>query len=182
MRIVIATDAWHPQINGVVRTLSTTAEALRARGHDVQAIVPGQFRTIPCPTYPEIRLAIAPGRAVAKTLRELDIYASADVFVFPSRTDTFGLVNIEALASGVPVAAFPVRGPLDIIGTHGCGHGGHARIGALDENLDSAIALALSADRSACAAEGQRYSWSNCTDQFLAGLEVRIDPEDALAA
>ena len=98
-------------------------------------------------------------------------YASADVLVFPSRTDTFGLVMIEALASGTPVAAYPVRGPLDIIGTMGRGLGGHAtRIGALDDNLAMAIRAALGANSRACVEEGQRYDWERCTDQFLAGL------------
>ena len=342
MKIVIATDAWHPQVNGVVRTLSTTVDALRKRGYVVLTLTPDRFRTIACPTYPEIRLAIGCGRAIAKALDEFDAdaihiategpigwaargwcikrerpfttslhtrfpdyvamrtklpaswfwpvlqkfhgaaartfaatgmlaaelhsrglarthrwsrgvdldqfspqaprlaklerlprplqlyvgrvaveknieaflttsipgtkvvvgdgpalaalkvrfpevcfpgalhgaelasaYASADVFVFPSLTDTFGLVNIEALASGLPVAAFPVHGPLDIIGRDGHGQGAGGRIGALDEDLGKAIRLALTADRRACAAEGQRYSWARCTDQFINGLEPR---------
>ena len=98
-------------------------------------------------------------------------YAAADVLVFPSRTDTFGLVVIEALASGTPVAAYPVRGPLDIIGAMGRGLGGCAtRIGALDDNLAMAIRVALGASSRACVEEGQRYDWERCTDQFLAGL------------
>jgi glycosyltransferase involved in cell wall biosynthesis len=98
-------------------------------------------------------------------------YAAADVFVFPSRTDTFGLVNIEALASGLPVAAFPVPGPMDIIGKGDCGHhGGGLPIGALDQNLDRAIHRALLADRQACVSEAAHYEWDRCTDKFLAGL------------
>jgi glycosyltransferase involved in cell wall biosynthesis len=98
-------------------------------------------------------------------------YRAADVFVFPSRTDTFGLVNIEALACGVPVAAYPVVGPLDIIGPNERGiHGGAARIGALDEDLGKAIARALTADPGAAAAEAARYAWDRCTSLFLAGL------------
>jgi glycosyltransferase involved in cell wall biosynthesis len=79
-------------------------------------------------------------------------YAGADVFVFPSLTDTFGLVMIEALASGVPVAAFPVRGPIDIITSGGCGPDNRAggRIGALAQSLEVAIAGALTANRTAC--------------------------------
>jgi glycosyltransferase involved in cell wall biosynthesis len=101
-------------------------------------------------------------------------YAAADVFVFPSRTDTFGLVNIEALASGLPVAAFPVPGPIDIIGRSGVGHHGGTRlIGALDEDMATAIGRALLADRNACAAEALHYEWDRCTDEFLAGLAVR---------
>lgn len=330
MRIAIVTDAWLPQMNGVVRTLTTTCELLRARGHQVLVISPDQFRSLPCPTYPEIRLALTgPGsiparlcafapdaihiategplgmaarryctgfgvrfttayhtqfpeylasrthlpaalfwryirwfhapahrvlvatRSIREELRaqgltalhhwgrgvdlecftpdampapefarlprpiqlyvgrvaveknieaflrsgqpgskvvvgdgpELEslrarypeahflgrrsgaalagCYAGADVFVFPSRTDTFGLVIIEALACGTPVAAFPVAGPRDIV------TGG---IGALDENLDRAIAAALRCSRAACARHGASFSWDVATDQFVAGL------------
>src|SRR4030095_1220852 len=98
-------------------------------------------------------------------------YRAADLFVFPSLTDTFGLVNIEALASGVPVAAYPVRGPLDILGPDGRGvHGGMRRIGGVDELLAVAIQRALTADRVAAAAEARHYSWEACTDRFLEGL------------
>ena len=101
-------------------------------------------------------------------------YAAADVFVFPSRTDTFGLVNVEALASGLPVAAFPVPGPIDIVGRKGFGHhGGTAPIGALDEDLATAIRRALQADRQACVIEAAHYEWDRCTDEFLAGLVMR---------
>ena len=112
-------------------------------------------------------------------------YAAADVFVFPSRTDTFGLVNIEALACGVPVAGYPVPGPLDIIGRDGRGvHGGHKRIGALDEDLAAAVRLALSGDRGAAIAEARNYSWDRCTDLFEAGLagEDHADPTVRAAA
>lgn len=351
MRIALATDAWHPQVNGVVRSLSTTADRLRGRGHVVETITPDQFRSVPCPTYPEIRLALWCGRGVAKQLSRfepdavhiategpigwaarawcrrrgapfttsfhtrfpdyvsvrtglpadwiwpvmrrfhglaartfavtptlaaelgrrglgavhhwplgvdleqfspqapphpamaglprpillnvgrvaveknleaflsLDVpgtkvivgdgpalaelserfpkamflgamlgaqlasaYAAADLFVFPSRTDTFGLVNIEALASGLPVAAYPVPGPLDIVGLDGRGmHGGKERIGALADNLGEAIGLALAADRSACAAESTHYEWDRCTDRFLAGLAPRKSGATKLA-
>ena len=68
------------------------------------------------------------------------LYTAADVFVFPSRTDTFGLVNIEALACGLPVAAYPVPGPADIIGPDERGiHGGTGRLGALDADLGEAV-------------------------------------------
>jgi glycosyltransferase involved in cell wall biosynthesis len=340
VKIVLATDAWHPQVNGVVRSLSMTVEHMRRLGHDVDVIEPGRFRTIPCPTYPEIRLALGCRRAVARMLDEIapdrvhistegpigwatrswclkhgrhfttafhtrfpdyvsirtgipaewiwkvmrrfhgaaertftatvtladelhehglththhwprgvdltqfnpgvppnpeinrlpgpillnvgrvaveknieaflalqvrgtkvvvgggpalermralysdvvflgpkhgpelaSCYTAADVFVFPSRTDTFGLVNIEALACGVPVAAFPVQGPIDIIGLDGKGiHGGRRRIGALDEDLGRAVSRALRASRDAAAAEAVRYSWEACTERFLAGL------------
>ena len=347
MKIVIATDAWRPQVNGVVRSLSTTVDHLFARGHEVVVIEPGMFRNFPCPTYSEIRLAIGCGSAVAAMLdrvapdavhistegpigwatrswcikngrhfstafhtrfpdyvsirtgipaswiwkvmrrfhgaadrtftatamlaqelqqhgiphthhwpRGVDLdqfnpmvnphpalmqlprpvlinvgrvaveknleaflecpvpgskvvvgdgpaldkfmqrypdvmfmgakhgaelascYAAADVFVFPSRTDTFGLVNIEALACGTPVAAFPAPGPVDIIGHDGKGaHGGDARIGAINEDLGAAILEALLAKRSAAAAEAEHYGWEHCTDQFVSGLAGN-DPDE----
>ena len=340
MKVALATDAWHPQVNGVVRALSTTVDWLRRRGHSVELITPDQFWTVPCPSYAEIRLALGCGRRVAQRLDAIgadaihiategpigwaarkwclkhdvafttsfhtrfpdyaalrtrlpadwfwpmlrrfhgpatrimvatrlladeitarglvqthrwplgvdsaqfnpgvpphpalatlkrpvqlyvgrvaieknltafletrgtgskvvvgdgpdlvtlwarfprttflgplhgealaSAYTAADVFVFPSLTDTFGLVNIEALACGLPVAAFPVRGPIDIIGRSGCGiHGGDQPIGALDEDLDRAIALALRADRKACIAEARYYDWEKCTDAFQRGL------------
>jgi glycosyltransferase involved in cell wall biosynthesis len=115
------------------------------------------------------------------------VYTAADAFVFPSRTDTFGLVNIEALACGLPVAAFPVPGPADIVGLDECGvHGGSIPIGALDEDLGKAVARALGADRAAAAAEARHYSWERCTDLFLDGLapaqqrEVAAAPADLI--
>ncbi|WP_294121683.1 glycosyltransferase family 1 protein [Sphingomonas sp.] len=343
MRLALASDAWHPQVNGVVRSLSATVERIRQRGIEVETITADQFRTVPCPTYPEIRLALGCGRkvttrldafapdavhiategpigwatrrwcrkrgvpfttsfhtcfpdyvavrtglpvdwfwpvmrrfhgaasrvfavtptlanelqargigpvhlwplgvdlglfspnaepaaemaklprpimlnvgrvAVEKNLdsflsldlpgtkvivgdgpaladlkmrypeavflgalhgRELaSAYAAADLFVFPSRTDTFGLVNIEALASGVPVAAFPVPGPIDILGRDGMGrNGGALPIGAVDEDLTEAIQRAMTADRTACVAEAAHYEWDRCTDAFLSGLAPR---------
>jgi glycosyltransferase involved in cell wall biosynthesis len=86
--------------------------------------------------------------------------ASADVFVFPSRTDTFGVVQLEALASGVPVAAFPVTGPKDVIGDH--------PIGVLSENLREACLDALRISREACRAFALRHSWENSARQFIA--------------
>jgi len=68
MKIALITDAWHPQVNGVVRTLTAITGELTRRGHRVQIIAPDQFRSLPCPTYPEIRLALAGRRAVAKRL------------------------------------------------------------------------------------------------------------------
>lgn len=352
MKIAIATDAWHPQVNGVVRSLAMTVDRLKRRGHDVLVIEPGLFRTFPCPTYPEIRLALRCGRCVAGILdrfnpdgvhistegpigwatrswslrnrrhfttafhtrfpdyvsvrtgipaswiwkimrrfhgaadrtftatptlanelhehgltrthhwpRGVDLdqfspnvpphpelfslprplllnvgrvaveknieaflecpvpgskvivgdgpaleslrrrypnvtfmgakhgaelascYAAADVFVFPSRTDTFGLVNIEALACGVPIAAYPVPGPQDIVGADGRGTiGSHGRIGALDDDLANAVRRALTADRAAAAAEAQLYSWTQCTDLFLDGLAIAEAAEPRKAA
>jgi len=345
VRIAIVSDAWAPQVNGVVRTLQTTIGKLRERGHSVETITPDQFRSIPCPSYPEIRLAIRPGKTVARRLSAFDAdaihiategplgwaarrwcltrhvpfttsfhtrfpdyvalrtglpprwfwpvvrrfhapasrilvatsslaeelaehgltqthrwsrgvdldlftpdaprlaqfaglqrpiqlyvgrvaiekniesflnapvegskivvgdgpartqlqqdypgvhfpgvlhgaqlasaYAAADVFVFPSKTDTFGLVMIEALATGTPVAAFPVQGPLDVIG------GAGRFVGALDEELATAIRSALVANRADCAEEARRYSWDACTDQFFGGLCLRVREQFRAAA
>jgi glycosyltransferase involved in cell wall biosynthesis len=340
VKIVVASDAWHPQVNGVVRSLSTTVEQLRALGHEIVVIEPSRFWTLPCPTYPEIRLSLACRRKVRNILDEVNaesihiategpigwavrnwcvrngrryttafhtrfpdyvsirtgipedwiwtvmrhfhgpaertfaatnslaaelnsrglerthiwprgvdldqfnpdvapheamaglrrpimlnvgrvapeknieaflelkvdgskvvvgggpaldkmraaypdvlflgpkhgaelasVYTAADVFVFPSRTDTFGLVNLEALACGVPVAAYPVHGPTDILGPAERGiHGGTGRIGALDEDLGAAIGRALTSDRRAAAAEARHYGWDQCTSLFFAGL------------
>lgn len=342
MRIVVATDAWHPQVNGVVRSISSTVDQLRERGYRVEIIDPARFRTLPCPTYPEIRLALGCGPAVRKLLGSLQptcvhistegpigwaarswclkngvpfttafhtrfpdyvsmrtgipagwvwkvmrrfhrpaqrtftataalaselrshgvmhthhwprgvdltlfhprgdlhpdmvglrrpillnvgrisveknieafldcavdgtkvvvgdgpaltalrarypnvvflgakhgaelasVYRTADVFVFPSRTDTFGLVNIEALACGLPVAGYPVPGPLDILGAEGRGvHGGEGIIGWIDEDLGRAVRGALTADRAAAAEEARHYSWASCTDKFVSGLAL----------
>jgi glycosyltransferase involved in cell wall biosynthesis len=340
MKITFVTDAWAPQINGVVRTLHETITGVEARGHQVQRISPDQFRSLPCPTYPEIRLALtladpvgrriedfAPdhihistegplglaarrwcvrnnmpfttafhtrfadyaaarthlspelfwrflrwfhrpssnilaatprlmcelqsqglrqarlwsrgvdtmlfrpdhvrnpalahlprpimlsvGRvAVEKNLEAFlraDVpgskvivgdgpalatlkkqfpdavflgalsgaelaatYASADVFVFPSRTDTFGLVMLEALACGTPVAAFPVHGPLDVIGTgRGVLQHWNTAIGCTHTILETAITTALHCDRAAARAYASGFSWHTTVDQFLHAL------------
>lgn len=86
--------------------------------------------------------------------------AAADVFVFPSRTDTFGVVQLEALACGVPVAAYPVPGPSDVIGSH--------PIGVLDEDLRSACLKALAVSRAACRAFALTQSWEASAAQFIA--------------
>lgn len=89
-------------------------------------------------------------------------YAASDVFVFPSRTDTFGLVMLEALACGVPVAAFPVEGPRDVLGD--------APVAVLDEDLRAACLKALTISREEARAYALTRSWRACTDQFLANL------------
>ena len=89
-------------------------------------------------------------------------YAASDVFVFPSKTDTFGLVLLEALACGVPVAALPVPGPHDVIG--------NAPVGALDDDLGAACRRALTIRREACRAFALTRSWRACTEQFLSNL------------
>lgn len=94
-------------------------------------------------------------------------YTASDVFVFPSRTDTFGLVNVEALACGTPVAAFPVRGPLEIM------QGAPEGAGCLHEDLKTACLTALDrADPEACRQHALRFSWDKSVRQFIANLEV----------
>jgi glycosyltransferase involved in cell wall biosynthesis len=331
MRILVITDAWHPQINGVVRTLATLGEELTRLGHDVISITPDQFRSVPCPTYPEIRLSLFPGRKMAKLIEahqpcaihiategplglagrrycvkrglpfttayhtrfpeyikarfrlplslsyrlvrwfhapasavmvatqsieddlvrrgfknirrwtrgvdtalfrpgekddvlypwprpinlyvgrvaieknieaflSLDLpgtkvvvgdgpqmdalkarypatkflgakqgeelarhYRAADLFVFPSRTDTFGLVLLEALASGLPVAAYPVAGPLDVLGD--------SPTGCLDEELGRAARQALAIEPGLCRAHALGFSWEASARQFLGNLD-----------
>jgi glycosyltransferase involved in cell wall biosynthesis len=105
------------------------------------------------------------------------IYSAADVFVFPSRTDTFGLVLLEALSCGVPVAAYPVPGPLDVIG--------NAPVGVLDRDLRAAAMRALTIDRAACRAFASHMTWDRCARMFLDNLAVfgrtRPVPEQAAA-
>ena len=90
-------------------------------------------------------------------------YASGDVFVFPSRTDTFGLVMLEALASGMPVAAYPVPGPLDVVDGAG--------VGILSEDLGSATREAIKIDREHCREHALKFSWANCARMFRDNLQ-----------
>lgn len=344
MRIAIVTDAWSPQVNGVVRTLQSVRDELVRQGHDVLIVSPDLFYSMPCPTYPEIRLAFASTGSVGRMLEEFSpqaihlategpvclaarrwclardfpfttayhtqfpdyvaartgvnpewvwryirwfhspaqsilastasiadtlkahgltqirhwgrgvdlstfgdpvpdpairalaqdgkgpiqlyvgrvaieknieafltathpgskvivgdgpalaslkakysdahflgpkfgadlaaAYAAADVFVFPSKTDTFGLVMIEALACGTPVAAYPVTGPVDVL---------TPETGAMHDDLDQAIAEALTRDRAACRAYGQGFTWAKSAYQFLHAL-VPVGGDEALAA
>lgn len=341
MRICIVTDAWEPQVNGVVRTLKAVREELQGQGHIVRVISPDLFLSLPCPTYPEIRLAMArtatvgsmigefaadaihlategplclaarrwclkhafpfttayhtqfpdyvekrtgmpaewvwryiewfhePSSAVLASTpsirqmlrdhgierlhhwgRGVDLdcfgpeapapaifaelprpiqlyvgrvaveknieaflqtdepgtrvivgdgparaelearypearflgaltgralagaYAGADVFVFPSRTDTFGLVMIEALACGTPVAAYPVTGPIDVL-TPETAH--------MDEDLPAAIRGALGKNRTVCARYGRSFTWAESARQFLDVL-VPIERDLRVAA
>jgi hypothetical protein len=89
-------------------------------------------------------------------------YRQADVFVFPSRTDTFGLVLIEAMACGTPVAAYPVSGPIDVVTDKAAG--------VLDVDLKAAAMAALTLERSAVRRFGQTFSWTAATRQFEANL------------
>jgi glycosyltransferase involved in cell wall biosynthesis len=97
--------------------------------------------------------------------------AAADVFVFPSLTDTFGVVQLEALACGTPVAAFPVTGPLDVIADH--------PIGALDTDLRSACIRALGMSREACRNFALARSWENSARQFIGNLTA-LQPSRSL--
>ena len=339
MRILIVSDAWYPQLNGVVRALSTTRDQLTGMGHEVEVIGPAPFRSVPCPTYPEIRLALTtPGRvgcmiarfapdavhiategplgwcarhwlkrrgipfttsfhtmfplylklrggipeswsfallrlfhnAATRTMystetlrsvlarqgfrslaqwvrgvdtelfrpvpaadlklpgpilmyvgrlaveKDLDAflglslpgtkvlvgdgpqraalqakypdavflgprygdelvahYCTADVLVFPSKTDTLGLVMLEAAACGVPVAAFPVPGPNDIIGGSGAG--------VLSNDLAAAIEAALDIDPETCRAHALRYTWDASARQFVGNLALLALKQPAAA-
>lgn len=332
MKVMIVTDAWKPQVNGVVRTLQSTARELQAMSHAVDFLTPLEFSTLPCPTYPDIRLSLFPGRKVVRRLSEFDpdalhiategplgmaarrfavrrglpfttayhtrfpeyvrarsglpltwtyaflrwfhgpseavmaptnvvkrdleahgfrnvvtwsrgvdleifkpqrsgrlkseppiflyvgrvaveknieafleldlpgskwvagvgpamqgiqaryanvnylgvldqhelaqVYASADVFVFPSKTDTFGLVLLEAMACGLPVAAYPVTGPLDVIGDS-------KTAGVMHEDLRTACLEALKLRRDDAVAHARRFSWQAATEQFLGHLHPR---------
>ena len=109
--------------------------------------------------YPAVHfLGTKTGEALA------EIYASADVFVFPSRTDTFGIVLLEALASGLPIAAFPVPGPGDVIGTSGPG--------ALDDDLAVACRRALTISRDSARAFSMGFTWRESARQFLDNVRI----------
>jgi glycosyltransferase involved in cell wall biosynthesis len=97
--------------------------------------------------------------------------AAADVFVFPSLTDTFGVVQLEALACGTPVAAFPVTGPLDVIADH--------PIGALDNDLRRACLRALDMSRQTCRSFALERSWENSARQFIGNLS-EVQPSRVL--
>ena len=92
------------------------------------------------------------------------LFASADAFVFPSRTDTFGLVLLEALASGTPVAAYPVTGPIDVIGK--------APVGVLENDLRTAALKALEVSRAECRRYAEGFSWAKSTEQFLSHMAM----------
>ncbi len=107
--------------------------------------------------YPAVRfVGYQQGESLARYI------AAADVFVFPSRTDTFGVAMLEALACGVPVAAFPVKGPLDVILDE--------RVGVLNDDLQMAIEAALSLKPEDCRRYALEYTWEKCTRQFVDNL------------
>ncbi len=102
-------------------------------------------------------LGMQKGEALAR------IYASSDVFVFPSRTDTFGIVLLEAMASGLPVAAFPVQGPLDVV---------TPETGVLSNDLRAACLAALDLAPEAARTQALRFTWANSARQFLDNLKI----------
>jgi len=123
--------------------------------------------------YPQVKfLGALTGAALSRT------YAGCDVFVFPSRTDTFGLVMLEALACGLTVAAYPVEGPLDVVGP---GVPGGADVAVLDEDLYTACLAALELARNPRSltprAFAENHSWRACTLQFLRNIVVEPDVE-----
>jgi glycosyltransferase involved in cell wall biosynthesis len=107
--------------------------------------------------YPEVRFeGFKTGESLAKTM------SAADVFVFPSRTDTFGIVMLDALACGVPVAAYPVQGPLDVLIDN--------QTGCMRENLLDAFYGALNLNGEDCRLQALEYSWLKCSSQFFNNL------------
>jgi len=120
--------------------------------------------------FPKAHFTGVLGQAELATL-----YNAADVFVFPSRTDTFGLVLLEAMACGCPVAAYPVTGPVDVIGD--------SPAGALDLDLRAAALRALAIPRGVARAHAERFSWEACTRQFLSYLHpIGVgNPDDDVA-
>ena len=126
----------------------------------------GPQRSVLKRRYPKVRFL------GEKTGRELSShFAAADVFVFPSLTDTFGVVQLEALACGTPVAAFPVTGPLDVIADH--------PVGALDTDLRSACIRALGISRQSCRSFALERSWENSARQFIGNLSA-LQPSRSL--
>jgi len=108
--------------------------------------------------YPHVRFV---GEKVGRELAKY--YSAADVLVFPSRTDTFGLVILEALASGTPVAAYPVTGPIDVVGD--------CDAAVLNEDLAEATRQALKIDRNLCRPCAAKFSWERSAQQFLDNLQ-----------
>lgn len=122
----------------------------------------GPARAVLARKYPDVRfLGVQSGEALAR------IYASADVFVFPSLTDTFGIVLLEALASGLPIAAFPVTGPADVVGGSGCG--------ILGNDLRQAALAALDIPKARCRAYGETFTWRESARQFFSNIAMACD-------
>jgi glycosyltransferase involved in cell wall biosynthesis len=118
----------------------------------------GPARTDLQKKYPQARfLGALAGEDLAR------VYASADVFVFPSLTDTFGIVLLEALASGLPIAAYPVTGPADVVGDSACG--------ILSEDLREAALSALEIPKSRCRTYGETFTWRESARQFFHNIQ-----------
>ncbi|WP_020177923.1 glycosyltransferase family 1 protein [Methylopila sp. M107] len=122
----------------------------------------GPSRAALTAAYPSVRFT---GTMVGEDLA--NAYASADVFVFPSRTDTFGIVLLEALASGLPVAAYPVTGPIDVLAGSGAG--------ALDDDLQAAAIAALSLSKETARAAGLRFGWEAAARMFVENVRVAVE-------
>jgi glycosyltransferase involved in cell wall biosynthesis len=117
--------------------------------------------------YPDVHW-----RGVVPRPELVRVYSAADVFVFPSRSETFGLVMLEAMACGTPVAAFPVPGPLDVLGT--------SNGGVLHEDLRHAALAALEVPRERARARALQFDWRPVCDQFISHLvPVRTTPSGA---
>jgi glycosyltransferase involved in cell wall biosynthesis len=129
----------------------------------------GPARVALTKAYPNVHFL---GRLPIEALAEA--YAAADVFVFPSLTDTFGNVILEALASGVPIAAFPVTGPRDIIT--------NPRVGVLDPDLGKAALQALKLSRDAAREFALRFTWEGSVAEFISNLRPARDVEFRQAA
>ncbi|HLH12513.1 MAG TPA: glycosyltransferase family 1 protein [Methylovirgula sp.] len=126
----------------------------------------GPLQTRLAAAYPQVHfLGALCGEGLAK------VYSSADVFVFPSLTDTFGIVLLEALASGLPVAAFPVTGPLDVIGDSGTG--------VLAPDLRQAALRALGISRESCRSHATKFTWKESARQFFENIRVAQMRRDA---
>ena len=151
--------AWQPNQNityinsGVTGILGYTPEEVQNSPELLKKILLGPDFDKLREKYPAVKFLGAKfGRELAQHV------AGGDVFIFPSRTDTFGLVLLEAMACGLPVAAYPVQGPKDVIN--------NGVSGILDEDLGTAIKAALELKREDCIAHAKAYSWENCTASF----------------
>lgn len=157
VRIALVTDAWHPQVNGVVTTLNQVKTNLEAAAHELPIVGDGPAMTRVKKQYPRAHfVGFKHGEELAQH------FAASDVFVFPSRTDTFGVVMLEAMASGLPVAAYPVTGPIDVVAP--------GRSGVLHDDLRTAALEALKLDPAECRRYAEGFSWKRCADMFFANL------------